>query len=114
MITIEINDISMHFDTAPTMFSPNKIDAGTAAMLSCVNFSPSDKVLDLGCGYGVVGIYAAKLIGDEHVTMTDINKLYHFAFRPVNHSAPTSPGNDPSLSPQTGWRHRAHGASNAR
>ncbi len=40
-------------------------------MLSMVNFTNGDKVLDLGCGYGVVGILAAKIIGDENVIMTD-------------------------------------------
>lgn len=29
--------------------------------LSVIDFSPCDKVLDLGCGYGIVGILAAKL-----------------------------------------------------
>lgn len=39
-------------------------------MLACTMISPGDKVLDLGCGYGVVGIYAAKLpsVG-ERITM---------------------------------------------
>ena len=40
-------------------------------MLSCINFVPDDKVLDLGCGYGLIGIYAAKLIGAGRVWMTD-------------------------------------------
>lgn len=43
-------------------------------MLACTMISPGDKVLDLGCGYGVVGIYAAKLIGGERVTMADIDE----------------------------------------
>jgi 16S rRNA (guanine1207-N2)-methyltransferase len=43
-------------------------------MLSCVRFFPGDKVLDLGCGYGIVGIYAAKLVGGENVTMVDIDE----------------------------------------
>ncbi len=40
-------------------------------MLSCVSFEPNDKVLDLGCGYGLIGIYAAKVIGAERVWMVD-------------------------------------------
>jgi 16S rRNA (guanine1207-N2)-methyltransferase len=40
-------------------------------MLSCVSFEPNDKVLDLGCGYGVIGIYAAKVFGAERVWMVD-------------------------------------------
>lgn len=31
-------------------------------MLSVIDFLPGDKVLDLGCGYGVVGILAGKLV----------------------------------------------------
>lgn len=74
MITIEFNGMRMNFNTLPTLFSPNALDDGTKAMLSCVQFSLGDKILDLGCGYGFVGIYAAKLIGEENVTMTDIDE----------------------------------------
>jgi len=74
MIEVKINGISMNFNTSPNLFSPKGLDAGTHAMLSCVSFSQADKVLDLGCGYGVVGIYAALLIGAERVTMADIDK----------------------------------------
>jgi 16S rRNA (guanine1207-N2)-methyltransferase len=75
MITIEINAISMIFNTTATLFSPNSLDNGTRAMLSCAQFTKTDKVLDLGCGYGVVGIYIAKLIGEENVTMVDIDDM---------------------------------------
>ena len=73
MITASINNITLEFETTAPLFSPSRIDAGTAAMLSCVVFSESDKVLDLGCGYGVVGIYAAKVIGAVNVVMADID-----------------------------------------
>lgn len=43
-------------------------------MLSVAEFMPEDKVLDLGCGYGTVGILAARLIGADRVTMTDIDE----------------------------------------
>lgn len=75
MITFKINNVSMSFNTSPKLFSPGRLDAGTAAMLSYVDFLQSDKVLDLGCGYGVVGIYAAKLIGSQKVTMCDIDPM---------------------------------------
>lgn len=60
MIETEIKNISLIFKTEPTVFSPNAIDIGTLSMLSLIDFSENDKVLDLGCGYGVVGILAAK------------------------------------------------------
>lgn len=54
-------------ETDATLFSPRRVDAGTLAMLSCVELADGDKLLDLGCGCGVVGIYAAKILGPEHV-----------------------------------------------
>jgi 16S rRNA (guanine1207-N2)-methyltransferase len=47
------------------------VDAGTLAMLSRVEFGPDDKVLDLGCGYGVVGLVAARLGRPERVHLVD-------------------------------------------
>lgn len=74
MISAEIKNVSLKFETDPSNFSPNSIDVGTLAMLSAVEFLPDDKILDMGCGYGVVGILAAKLIGQGRVTMCDISE----------------------------------------
>lgn len=74
MISAEIKNVSLKFETDSSNFSPNSIDVGTLAMLSAVEFSSDDKILDMGCGYGVVGILAAKLIGEKNVTMCDISE----------------------------------------
>lgn len=74
MIEIELSGIPLRFETAPELFSPAAVDRGTLAMLSQVDFSPEDRVLDLGCGYGVVGILAAKLIGAGHVVLCDVSQ----------------------------------------
>ena len=74
MITATIKDHELNFKTATNLFSPTQIDKGTLAMLSNINFGESDKVLDLGCGYGVVGIVAAKHMAPGNVFMSDINK----------------------------------------
>ena len=73
MIEITINSKELKFQTDPVLFSPKAVDKGTLAMLSVVDFQSGDKVLDLGCGYGVVGIFAAKMIGQENVIMCDIS-----------------------------------------
>ncbi|MCH5262779.1 MAG: methyltransferase [Lachnospiraceae bacterium] len=74
MIFVKIKGVDLKFETESSIFSPNSIDKGTLAMLSVIDFLPSDKVLDLGCGYGVVGILAGKLIGEESVVMCDISE----------------------------------------
>ena len=43
-------------------------------MLSRLQVTGEDKVLDLGCGYGVVGISVAKTIGEDRVVMSDISE----------------------------------------
>lgn len=75
MIACMINGISLSLHTEKTLFSPNGIDKGTLAMLSNADFWPGQKILDLGCGYGVVGIYAAQFTGAENVTMVDIDPV---------------------------------------
>lgn len=74
IVSAEIMNIPLKFETTPTLFSPNSIDKGTLAMLSIIDFSKETKVLDLGCGYGVVGILVAKLIGKEKVIMCDVSQ----------------------------------------
>ena len=61
------------FNTCPGLFSPDGPDRGTLAMLSLAEFSSEKKVLDLGCGCGIVGIAAAAVIGAENVVMCDIS-----------------------------------------
>ena len=74
MIEIEIKNTPLKFESDSMLFSPTAIDIGTLAMLSTIEFSQGDKVLDLGCGYGVVGILACKLLGDNNVVMCDISE----------------------------------------
>lgn len=71
IIETKIKDVDMKFKAEPELFSPQGIDKGTLAMLSVIDFDGSDKVLDLGCGYGIVGILAAKIIGTSNVVMVD-------------------------------------------
>ena len=73
IISANINNINLSFKTSPKIFSPHSVDKGTLAMLGIAEFTQGDKVLDLGCGYGVVGIYAAKIIGSQNITMSDID-----------------------------------------
>jgi 16S rRNA (guanine1207-N2)-methyltransferase len=73
MINVNIKDIDMKFNTSNEVFSPQNVDKGTLAMLSTVEFECDDKILDLGCGYGIVGIFATKMVDTAKVFMTDID-----------------------------------------
>lgn len=64
----------LRIQTLPGLFSPGQLDRGTAAMLDCAEFLPGLRVLDLGCGAGVVGILAAKKCGAKNVVMVDIDE----------------------------------------
>lgn len=61
------------FETTPELFSPKGLDRGTEAMLSTAAFAPGERVLDLGCGCGVVGILAAHIVGAGNVVLTDVD-----------------------------------------
>lgn len=74
MIKTNIKGIDLIFETSTGVFSPKDIDLGTLSMLSLVDFQKNDKVLDLGCGYGIVGIWAARIVGEENVVMVDIDE----------------------------------------
>lgn len=61
------------FHTLASLFSYRQVDLGTRQMIEQIDLQPDNKVLDLGCGYGVVGIWAAHMIGAEKVVMSDAN-----------------------------------------
>jgi len=71
MIQVTVKGVTLSLQTVSSLFSPKAVDPGTLAMLSCVTFEPSDIVLDLGCGYGLVGVLAAKLVGPRKVFLVD-------------------------------------------
>jgi 16S rRNA (guanine1207-N2)-methyltransferase len=73
LIKAVVDGIQLQFQTEPKLFSPMSLDRGTLAMLACARFEPGDKVLDLGCGYGLVGVFAAKRIGPDNVYLLDNN-----------------------------------------
>ena len=71
---ISINGINFTFNTDNGVFSKGELDFGTNLLIKNVlNLNISGDILDLGCGYGAIGIILKKLI-DATVTMTDVNK----------------------------------------
>ena len=64
---------TLSFEAGGECFSPRAVDRGTKAMLSVAVLARGMKVLDLGCGYGAVGVACARIAGQENVTMSDVD-----------------------------------------
>ena len=62
------------FATDTGVFSRGAIDRGTELLALALRLGPGDHVLDLGCGYGVLGIVASSLAPNGRVVMTDVNE----------------------------------------
>ncbi|MCS6862834.1 MAG: class I SAM-dependent methyltransferase [Abditibacteriales bacterium] len=61
------------FVTDHGVFSFAGIDAGTRLLIETLEMVPNAHVVDLGCGYGAIGIAAAQLVPQGFVILTDIN-----------------------------------------
>ncbi|MGT2833527.1 class I SAM-dependent methyltransferase [Streptococcus halotolerans] len=63
---------NFRFKTDAGVFSKKMIDFGSQVLLNTLTFKFNDSVLDVGCGYGPLGISLAKVQGVQ-ATMVDIN-----------------------------------------
>jgi 16S rRNA (guanine1207-N2)-methyltransferase len=62
---------ALTFHTTWGLFSPKAIDEGTDLLVRQLEIAPTARVLDLGCGYGPLGLAAAKLAPQGTVDMVD-------------------------------------------
>ena len=74
IIEYKIKDKTIKFTTDNGVFSKAHVDIATNFMLNTLlNETISGKLLDVGCGYGTIGITLSKFF-DVKVTMLDINE----------------------------------------
>ena len=62
-----------HFKTLPGVFASERLDPGTAFLLEHLEFKEQGRILDFGCGCGIVGAVIAKN-SRAWVDMTDIDR----------------------------------------
>ncbi len=63
---------SLCLRTLPGIFSYDRIDEGTKLLLEKVDIFQGSNVLDVGCGYGIIGLLASRM-GATHVDLVDID-----------------------------------------
>ncbi|SMG59216.1 class I SAM-dependent methyltransferase [Paenibacillus aquistagni] len=56
------------------VFSKGAVDYGSQVLIEHMKFAENSKVLDVGCGYGPIGLTAAKLAPLGQVYMVDVNE----------------------------------------
>ncbi|WP_214631390.1 class I SAM-dependent methyltransferase [Paenibacillus agaridevorans] len=64
----------LKFTTDAGVFSKTGVDYGSKVLIDAMELSENDRVLDIGCGYGPIGLSAAGLVPRGSVTMVDINE----------------------------------------
>ena len=62
------------FETDSGVFSRTEIDKGTEILLNALPEELSGSLLDLGCGYGVIGVTLGRRYPGLSVTMSDVNE----------------------------------------
>ncbi|RCX14005.1 16S rRNA (guanine1207-N2)-methyltransferase [Fontibacillus phaseoli] len=55
------------------VFSKGGVDYGSRVLIDAMEVPVDARVLDVGCGYGPIGLSAALLASRGHVTMIDVN-----------------------------------------
>lgn len=71
-LRVELLGEKMTFLTDAGVFSKKMVDFGSQLLLKCLEVNQGETVLDVGCGYGPLGLSLSKAYGVQ-ATMVDIN-----------------------------------------
>lgn len=71
-VKTRLRGFGLVFETSTGVFSTKKIDTATKLLIENMKVNKGESFLDLGCGYGPVGVVAAKL--GALVSMSDVNE----------------------------------------
>jgi 16S rRNA (guanine1207-N2)-methyltransferase len=56
------------------VFAQGRVDIGTAILFRETEPPAPGRILDLGCGYGLIGLAVAAAVPEAHVTAVDVNE----------------------------------------
>jgi 16S rRNA (guanine1207-N2)-methyltransferase len=73
-LTAELRGFKLQLTSDTGVFSRDGVDFGSRVLIERMEIPNNASVLDLGCGYGPIGLTAARLAPRGHVVMVDINE----------------------------------------
>jgi 16S rRNA (guanine1207-N2)-methyltransferase len=73
MVQTRLRGQTFKFLTSSSVFSKKQVDPGTRLLIEAMLLPDSGNVLDVGCGYGAVGMAAAASNPRLRVVLTDVN-----------------------------------------
>lgn len=71
VFSVDLRGYELTFRSTWGLFSPRRIDDGSYLLIKHMEIQPDDVTIDVGCGYGAIGIAAAKLSPGGRVHMVD-------------------------------------------
>lgn len=76
LVHYRIDDIDLKFYTDAGVFSKMRVDYGSGVLIKAMKGQsfPNEGILDVGCGYGPIGLFAARFWPQQEVQMVDVNE----------------------------------------
>jgi precorrin-6B methylase 2 len=74
-VTADLLGTRFHFQAAPGLFSSDRIDDGTTLLLAHLPARPPASLLDVGCGYGALGLPIAARFPEARCLLVDRDML---------------------------------------
>ncbi|MCA1981324.1 class I SAM-dependent methyltransferase [Nocardioides nematodiphilus] len=73
-VETEVWDTELRLTSGSGVFAKGRLDVGTAILFRETEPPSPGRILDLGCGYGIIGLAIAKVVLDAEITAVDVNE----------------------------------------
>jgi len=74
-VVVNVRGVHLVLQAPPGLFSNKELDKGTELLLEFFEVPKEGKALDVGCGYGVIGLFLKRFNPLLDVYMVDVNPL---------------------------------------
>jgi len=68
---VTLRERTFHLHSTWGLFSPREVDIGTHLLLDRIEVQPTDDCLDIGCGYGPIGLTLGRLAPEGQTLLVD-------------------------------------------